>query len=270
MKVRGRTAIVTGASSGIGLATARRLARAGANVVLLAREPERLQAAASTISNLPVRSLAIPLDMADRAGVFAAVERALEAFGSVDILVNNAGLGLSASIADGKTENMRRVFDVNFFGYINAIQAVVPPMRRQGRGVIVNVSSVTGRIPTPFNGVYAASKAAIAAMSDALRLELKGGGISVLTVYPGFTRTDFSRNSLREIGLPARSPLLRGVSPDLVAAKIIGGIRRPKAEIYITFGDRLGIFLKNTAPGLVDWGIQHIWLGGRTPRELDS
>ena len=114
----------------------------------------------------------------------ALVERTVAEFSSVDVLVNNAAVGLDASVAEGKIENMRHLMDVNVFGVIYGVQAVVPHMRRRGSGCIVNVSSVESHITTPFNGIYSATKAALTAITDALRMELEGSGIKVIKHYP--------------------------------------------------------------------------------------
>ncbi|MBI1885192.1 MAG: SDR family NAD(P)-dependent oxidoreductase [Chloroflexi bacterium] len=265
MNPGGRTVIVTGASSGIGRETSREFARAGANVVLASRNKERLDALAEELSPLPGKRLVVPTDVREREAVEAMVARAAETFSGVDVLVNNAGLGLDASIAEGSLDNMRYVFDVNLFGYIYAVRAVVPHMRKQGRGIIVNVSSVAGRISTPYNGVYSATKASINSVSDALRLELAEDGIKVITIYPGFTVTGFRDNSLHEVELPAPSRMLQGVPALAVGRKIVQAVRREKREAFVTFGDAAGVMVKNLAPRLVDWGIKRFWLASRKP-----
>ncbi len=270
MRIKGKAVIVTGASSGIGLATAERLARAGANVVLVSDEAEKLAAIAHNLAHFPGRRLAMPADVTREDEVQNLVARAVAELGRVDVLVNNAGLGLDATIAEGTIENMRRILDVNLFGYIRCIQAVVPQMRQQGEGVIVNVSSVSARIPTPYNGVYGASKAAISAVSDALRLELERDRIRVLTIYPGYTRTRFFANSLSEIELPKPSRLLRSAQPEVVARKLVQGLRQERREVYVTFRDSFGVLVKAFAPRVVDWGVRRLWLGGGKPRTLRS
>ncbi len=128
MRLKGSTVIVTGASSGIGRETVRALARAGSNVILASRNKKALQGLAKELKPLPGRGLVVPTDVADREAVKAMVERAVKEFGSIEVLVNNAGLGLNAPIAEGSLENIRHVFEVNLFGAIHCIQAVVPHM----------------------------------------------------------------------------------------------------------------------------------------------
>ncbi|MFQ6019661.1 MAG: SDR family oxidoreductase, partial [Dehalococcoidia bacterium] len=137
MNLKDRTVIVTGASSGIGLETAREFARAGCNVVLASRDQERLERVADELSSLPGRRLAVATDVSQRERVEAMVERAVAEFGGVDILVNNAGVGLNATVADGDTANMRYLFEVNLWGAIHCLRAVVPHMRRRKQGLII-------------------------------------------------------------------------------------------------------------------------------------
>jgi len=270
MKLRGKTVIVTGASSGIGLETAREFARAGSNVVLVSRDQESLERLAQELAGLPGRRLVAPLDVRDIQAVNAMVGRTVEEFGSVDVLVNNAALGLDATVAEGKVENMRHVMEVNLFGVIHAVQAVVPHMKRQGAGTIINVSSVSGRVVTPYSGVYCASKAALNALSDALRLELEEYGIAVITVHPGYTATPFHEHSIRELEMPRPSRLLRGAPPGAVARKIVQAARHGGRDVFVTFGDRASVALKELSPRLVEWGIRRLWLSSRRPKPIRS
>ena len=189
-----RVAIVTGASSGIGAATARALARQRAHVVLAARRQEQIAAlAAELAAAYAVRALAVPTDMSQPEEIAHLVDRTLAEFGRVDILVNNAGLGLQGDVADLTAADLRYLFDVNVFGAVQAMQAVIPPMRSQRSGVIVNISSILGKVVVPSLGMvgssagYTASKYALNAFSAAARMELRSAGIHVMTVLPGVT-----------------------------------------------------------------------------------
>ena len=193
--LKGKVAIVTGASSGIGEATARELAARGASVVLASRAAGNLEVLRRGISASGGVALAVETDVSDRYSVEAMVGRTVEEFGSLDVLVNNAGLGLSGRIAEVRTEDVRHVFEVNTVGPLNCIQAVLPHMGEGGH--IINVSSVVGRRAIPKVGAYCASKFALNALSDALRVEVADRGIIVTSVYPGTTRTSFRENSRR-------------------------------------------------------------------------
>ncbi len=253
MRIAGRTAIVTGASSGIGEETARELAAKKANVVLASRNRARLEEVAIDLVHLPGRTLVVPTDVTDRLAVEALVRRAVEEFGSVDILVNNAGSGLFAPIATGSLENMRRLFDVNFWGAVHCIQAAVPYMQTQHQGHIVNVSSVAGRLAPPYMGAYAATKHALRAISDALRNELAGTGVGVSTIYPGLTQTSFTEAMVQEVPAPHIPPVVRFVPSKAVAERIISAIRWNLRDVFVSPEDVLAVAGTAIAPMMFDW-----------------
>jgi NADP-dependent 3-hydroxy acid dehydrogenase YdfG len=187
----GKTAIVTGASSGIGEATSRLLAQKGCNVVLAARREERLNALAVELG-----TLAVPTDVTEPAACAALVARALERFGALDILVNNAGIGLYGSVAEGDPEDWRKMFDVNVLGVLYLTRAAVRRMLERGSGDIVFVSSLAGRrVPRADGTVYAATKHAITAVAEGLRMDVHEKGIRVINVEPGLVRTEFPESS---------------------------------------------------------------------------
>ena len=256
MRIEGRTAIITGASSGIGRETARELAGRGANIVLAARNRQRLEAVAGDLSSLPGRCLVVPTDVTDRLATEALVRRTMEEFGSVDILVNNAGVGLFAPIAGGSLENARRLFEVNFWGAIHCIQAAVPDMQAQGQGHIVNVSSVAGLIAPPYMGMYSATTFALRAVSDALRSELAGSGIGISTVYPGLTQTSFMENMLQEVEVPPLPPIVRFVPAAAVGRRIAQAVRWGLRDVYVSPEDVVAVGLNTVAPLLVDWAMR--------------
>jgi short-subunit dehydrogenase len=263
MRLRDRTAIVTGASSGIGRETARLFARVGANVVLASRNAEALARLAQELQPYRGRSLAVPTDVTDAQAVEAMVSKAAEEFGSVDILVNNAGLGLYARLAEGSMENVRRLFEVNVFGALNCIRAVAPHMKQQRRGQIINVSSVAGKIAAAYEGAYAATKFALTAISDAVRLELLDHGITVITVYPGPIDTSLRENAIKEIELPAAPPAVRRIPPVRVAEAIVKAARDERPEVYVTWFDRLAVTLKGISPRFIDWGMRRFYMRRR-------
>ena len=258
MQLSERTVIITGASSGIGRATARTLAQAGANVVLAARSKAKLEDLARDLKPLSAR--AIPVDVTERLSVEALMRRTSEEFGAIDVLVNNAGVGLFAPIADGNLDNARYLFDVNVWGAVNCIQAAAPYMRDRGEGHIVNVSSIAGHVSPPYMGMYAATKHALAAISDALRNEMASDGIGVTTVYPGLTETAFTENMLQEVEAPRIPPIVRFVPAEAVARRIYQAIRWNLRDVYVAPEDIAAIlsdaFLPAISDQLMRWFIR--------------
>lgn len=188
--VQSRTALVTGCSSGIGLATARWLRARGWTVIPTARKPADLDRLAGEGFR------PIPLDVADEASVRSAATAAMEAVdGRLGGLVNNAGFGVPGAVEDLTRDALRRQFEVNVFGLADLTNRLIPAMRAQGWGRIVNVSSVLGRIVTPMVGAYCASKFALEALSDAWRIELFDTGIGVSLIEPGPIESAFRRNA---------------------------------------------------------------------------
>ncbi len=193
MTLAGKTAVVTGASSGIGEATAQALSREGCNVVLAARREDRLNDLAAELGE---GALAAPTDVTDPAACAALVARTVERFGSLEILVNNAGLGLYGSVAEGDPEDWRMMFDVNVLGVLYTTRAAVRQMLRQGAGDVVFVSSLAGRrVPRADGTVYAATKHAVNAVAEGLRMDVHEKGIRVINVEPGLVRTEFPESS---------------------------------------------------------------------------
>ena len=255
LSLKGRTAIVTGASSGIGEATARELASRGAAAVLAARDLDRLRVLEREISASGGSALAVQTDVSERGSVEAMVEKTVEAFGSLDVLVNNAGLGLSGRVAALRVEDLMQVFEINTIGPLNCIQAALPHMERGGR--IINVSSVVGLRAVPKVGGYCASKFALNALSDALRVEVADRGVTVTSVYPGTTRTAFRENS-RRTGDERRGWRPRGVTPEKVAKRIADAAEKGPRDVYVTMPDRLYVMGTTLLPGLTD-RVLRVW-----------
>lgn len=247
--LKGKVAVVTGASSGIGEATALELVRRGASVAVAARSAEKLEDLARRSSGLDSGVLVVETDVADRDSVEAMVGRVVGEFGRLDVLVNNAGLGLSGRVADLRPEDLRYVFEVNTVGPLNCVQAALPKMGRGGR--IINVSSVVGKRAIPKVGGYCSTKFALNALSDALRVEVADRGISVTSVYPGTTRTSFRDNSRRTKD-EKRGWRPKGVGPGKVAQKIADAAEKGPRDVYVTFSDRLFIAGVTLLPGLAD------------------
>ena len=190
----GKVAIVTGASSGIGLATAKLLAGQGVNVALVSRSKEKLE----KISKELPGSLAVPADMTKIPQITRMIKKTREHFGRIDILVNNAGQGYDAPVEKINIGTFRYIYDLNIAGPLVAMQQVIPIMRNQGGGTIVNISSGTALMHLPDMSAYSSSKRALAGISMAARQELKDDAIVVSVVYPYITATDFEKNTIRE------------------------------------------------------------------------
>jgi len=245
----GRSIIITGASSGIGAATARAFAAAGARVALAARDAARLEQVAR---GLPGQPLVVPTDVTDDAAVAVLVERTVAAFGGVDIVINNAGVGLAAPVAELPAEDLRRALAVDLFGPLALTQAALPHMRRRGRGQLIYVSSVVGLRALPYLGGYAAAKAALDRLTESLRVELRGSGIAVTLVRPGTTRTEFSAHRLGS-GRERRRVNSRGAMPEQVAQAILRAANREPRVAYVARADRLIVGFSLLAPRLTDW-----------------
>ena len=184
-----KTAIITGASSGIGEATARELARRGFDVALIARREDRLKMLAKDIELMGGQAHVIAADLAEDEDTERAAREALEALGRVDVLINNAGYSPGAALEQVSREALRHIYDVNLLSALHLAGAVIPQMRAQKSGRIINVGSLAGAVPAPLAVPYSSTKAALKMATDSLRLEVAQFGIRVLLIVPGFVDT---------------------------------------------------------------------------------
>jgi NAD(P)-dependent dehydrogenase (short-subunit alcohol dehydrogenase family) len=217
-----RTWIVTGCSSGIGRAIAEHVLSIGENVAVTARNPETVAALAAAY---PDSALALALDVTDRRSVDAAVAATIERFGAIDVLVNNAGYGYVASIEEGDEAEVKAMFETNLFGALRMMKAVLPGMRKQRAGRIIQISSLAGRIANPATGYYASSKFALEAMSEALGREVADLGVKVCSIAPGMFRSDFSGRSLRT-GESHESDYADSVAARIKLVQSVDGLQR--------------------------------------------
>jgi short-subunit dehydrogenase len=237
--VAGEVAIVTGASAGIGAATARELARRGARVVLAARGTNELEAQARSIAANGGDAIAIPTDISDNGQVERLVARTYEAFGKVDVLINNAGIGWTKLLAHSSPNEICQVVDINLTGAILMTRAVLPGMLERRRGAIINVSSVCGRVAV--EPLYSATKYGIRGFSLALRRQLAGSNVSVSLVSPGNIRTKMTE----DIDEPM-------TEPEVVAEAIAKLTSHPRREVVVPYKHNAVIWLEQGLPGLAD------------------
>lgn len=265
MAARSQAVLITGCSSGIGAATAARLAAEGRKVYATARRPETL----SELAAGGCQTLA--LDVTDEQSMQAAVDAVVSAEGAVGVLVNNAGYSQSGAVETIPMEQLRGQFETNVFGLVRMCQLVLPGMRRQGWGKIVNLSSMGGRLVFPGGGAYHATKYAVEALSDALRFEVRGFGVDVIIVEPGLIVTNFGEVAAGSVSEAAgagvyghfnqhvakltaeayRGPMAKlGAGPDAVAKTISRAIRvrRPKARYLVTASARLMVGQRRISP----------------------
>ncbi|MCB9079897.1 MAG: SDR family NAD(P)-dependent oxidoreductase [Anaerolineaceae bacterium] len=251
MNPSNRVVILTGATQGIGRATARTLAQAGCFLALAARTRDSLDTLAAELNTGSTQAIAIPTDMGDTVQAANLVRATIATFGRLDIVINNAALGVRDEVVDLDESQARRVMDVNYFGPVALIQAAIPYLKanRDG-GLIINISSIVGRRAMPGIAGYCASKAALEKMAESLRIELKRDKIRVSTVYPGVTATRFNDHSLGDS--PAGRGRLAGVPAKRVARAILRTIHHERRDVFITLFDRTFITVGVLWPWLMD------------------
>ena len=251
MHIKNSVIIVTGASAGIGRATAVALANLGAVVVVTARRAGRLQTLAAEMANSSGRIHPFPGDIREEAFCHQLVAETVTQYGRLDVLINNAGLGHKSQIAEMPAADIRAIFDTNVLGLLYATQAAVPQMKKQGGGQIINVSSIISQRPIPYGGIYTASKTAVNFLSRTLRMELRPYNIKVTLVYPGRTQTEFGDALLGQKG--ANPSAFGRTSPDKVAQAIVKAIHYGRTEVYVTPFDWLFAHANRLFPRTTDW-----------------
>jgi short-subunit dehydrogenase len=258
MQLKDARAIITGASQGIGRAIALEFSARGARVALAARSEPALNELATEIRDQGGEAVVIPTDVTTPAQVERMTTETIRALGGIDVLVNNAGVGLNATIADADTADVEALFQLNVLAAAGAIRAVIPIMRAQQSGMIINISSVAGRIVVPRIGYYSASKFALTAIGDALRMEEGHRGIRVMNVFPGTTRSNFGRNRLGASG-PLAHQRVPPVAAEKVARRVADAVERNRPSVYVSWiPDRLGVALNHVA-GWAVTGVLRRW-----------
>lgn len=238
MEVQNKVVIITGASMGIGAATARVFAGAGAKLVLAARSADKLKAVAHSLPP-QAETLIVPTDMTDPAQVRALIDQAYERFGRIDILINNAGQAVVGWVATVNPDHYRQIIELNILGPLHSMQAVVPKMKEQGGGVIINISSNVSKMAIPGIGTYASTKYALNGLSLTARNELAADNIRVVLFHPGMTATDFGQNAVFEENMGnwrpgGDQPMPTPDSAEDVARKILEAAINEPAEMGMT------------------------------------
>jgi short-subunit dehydrogenase len=257
------TVMITGASQGIGKATSLLFAREGYDLVLAARQADRLEAVASEVRSLGRDALAVPTDVTDPEQVNALVQKALAHYGAIDVLINNAGIYMLGPVEEFSLSDWHQVIDINLWGYIHTIHALLPHFLERGKGMIVNVGSIGGKIPIPYQTPYTASKYAVTGLTEALHGELTPKGIHVCGIHPNFIKTSVleraifrgkddkdaqARHDLVEKAV--KSPLLE--KPEDVAKAIWDAVKHQKSEVMVGSAN-VSQASYRLFPGLMQW-----------------
>jgi 3-oxoacyl-[acyl-carrier protein] reductase len=246
---RGKSAVITGASSGMGRLLALRLAREGARVALVARREADLRVLAGEIEKGGGQALVLPCDVAERAQVFASAEQALRTSGNIDILVNNAGYGHHRRFLEWDLDDMERMLRVNFLGALYWTKALLPHMVARRKGWLVFMASVAGKLGVPEESAYSASKFAMVGLAESLSIELEDAGVHVLTVCPGTIDTAFFDAEALERMPPVAKRTM--IPPERVVDAVIRALARAKHEITVPRLIAAGYVVRTLAPGFM-------------------
>jgi NADP-dependent 3-hydroxy acid dehydrogenase YdfG len=266
--IDGKIVIVTGASSGIGEATAREFARAGATTVLAARRIERLERLAEEIRRMGGSALPVKTDLTDVAQITNLVQTTLSSFGRIDMLVNIAGWGLYDWFEELSTEELRRHYDVNIIGMAELTRQVIPTMKTQRAGFILNMSSYVSRLSVPPLTVYASTKYAVEGLTDGLRRALLPWGITVIRIHPSsVSGTEFNQRVVREGTVHYRSFPIGRISRERLARHIVRLIEKPRRALFMSRVYEVPVILNKLFPGFVDW-VSMTWVHKKRKEEI--
>lgn len=249
-----RVAFITGASSGIGFATALEFAKQGVHVAATARRAERLKALEQAVHALPEPHgdiLTLAADVRDRDAVQAAVDLAVKRFGRLDILVANAGVGQRGSVSDSEWEHIETLLRTNIDGVLHSVRAAVPEMRNSGGGHIVMISSVVANMTAPYTAAYSASKAFVSSLARSLRLELEPDHIWVTDMLVGRTESEFNERRLGVQGYADKAPRIPVMSAEKVAQAVVKATNQRKKTVILRPFDRLIVWANLLVPEMV-------------------
>lgn len=257
------TALITGASQGIGKATALLFANKGYDLVLAARQPDRLAAVGQEVQNLGRQALTVSTDVRDPQQVKTLANKALAQYGAIDVLINNAGIYASGSVENFSLDDWHQIIDTNLWGYIHTINALLPHMLERGTGTIVNLSSIGGKVPVPYLVPYNTAKFAVTGMTEAMHSELKPKGIHVCGIYPNVIKSSLMERAMfrgkdaedaqarrQQLDMVVSTPVVE--KPEDVAKAIWEGVKHQRAEVMVGSAN----FSKaayNLIPGPMQW-----------------
>ena len=250
MTLENKTVWITGASSGLGEALAVEAARQGANIILSARNIDKLEAVRQRLPR-PAMHTILPLDLTDNSQLHQSVDKA----GAVDILINNGGISQRSLAVETDQQVVRKIMETNFFGHIELSRLILPQMLTRQSGIIVTMSSVVGYFGTPLRSTYSASKHALHGYFDSMRYEVEKQGVQVTIICPGFIRTNISLNAVTADGSQQGrmdDGQENGMSPEAFAIKAWKGILAGKSELHIGGSELAGIYLKRFVPRIFD------------------
>jgi short-subunit dehydrogenase len=251
-RIAGSVIVITGASTGIGRASALAFARAGATVVVTSRREQALHRLAEQCETLGGKALAIAADVTDERALREVARQTNDAFGRIDVWINNAAVTLFARLEQAPPEAYRRVIETNLFGYVHGARAALPYFREHGSGILINISSGIGKMGSPFVSAYATSKFAIVGFSESLRMELRDApNIHVCTVLPAAIDTPLFQQGANFTGRAVK-PILPVYSAEKVAHALTELVRQPRREIVVGASAKIGLMMHAIAPGLTE------------------
>lgn len=269
MEIKNAVVVITGASSGIGRATALELARQGANLVLVARREAALHGLAEECERLGGKALPVPTDVAIEDHVNAVARKTINHYGKIDVWINNAAVTVAGHFEEIPMEDVRRVLEINLFGYIHGARAVIPHFKQNGKGILINVSSMVAAAGEPYFIPYAISKFAIRGLGLSLNQELVNENINVCTVLPGVIDTPLYNQSANYMGKAVKPPG-KAMAAEEVTDAIIGLIEKPQPELFVGAKGKMLAAMRKIAPATFNKKMKKMILQDHFEQETES